>query len=105
MSSFVWCEWICSRCGYIHRTRFDLIISLKAAYQLRGRLFEREGIAIEDIAFNLKDKPKRGKRKAGSRVYVKWNTQIDQIFAALKEYMPKYYAIKENTLKMEVCRS
>lgn len=105
MTSFVWCEWICSRCGDIHRTRFDLEISLKAAYQLRGLIFENEGIFIQDIAYNLKEQPNKKRRKTGSKIYVKWNTEIHKIFEALRKYMQRYYAIREGSLKMEVCRS
>ena len=103
--SFVWCEWLCGQCGELHRARFDLIVGLEAAYQLKGRIFEREGIYIEDVAFSLKEQPSKKQRKGhGSRIYVKWNTHIDKIFCALREYMPKFYSIKPNTLKMEICR-
>lgn len=105
MSSFIWCEWLCSRCGYIHRTRFDLVIGLQAAYQLRGAVFDREGIFIEDIAFNLKEKPSKKRSKSRSKIYVQWDVEISKIFEAVKVYMPKYYAIKEGSLKVEVCRA
>lgn len=104
--SFVWCEWICLRCGDIHRAKFDLVIGLKAAYQLKGGIYERKGVFIEDRAFSLKEKPsKKFKSGKGSKIFVKWDTTLERIFAALREFMQEYYAIKEGTLKMEVCRA
>ena len=104
--TFIWCEWICSHCGNIHRARYELVIGLEAAYQLKGRLYEKNGVYIEDVAFSLKQKPsKKPRSKVKSQIHVQWDTQLDKIFAALRQYMPQYYAIKEDTLKVEICRN
>ena len=101
--TFVWCEWICSHCGNLHRARFNIVVGQRAAYQLRGRLFQKEGVYIEDVAIAQKEKPSK-KLRGGSKIYVLWDTPLEKIVKAMKEYMPQYYAVKEDTLKVEVCR-
>jgi len=102
---FIWCEWICTHCQEIHRKRFEIAVDLKAVHQLRGNLYEKEGVFIEDLAFDTTEKPsKKPRRKVKTRIHVKWDTQISQIVKAVKDYMPQYHAIRQGSLKVEVCR-
>jgi len=105
MTFYVWCEYICSHCQELHRLKFNVLVDSKAYYQLKGRTYyEAEGIIIEDIALNKKFRPNRSKpRKGGSKIYVQWNTNTRQIIDTVIDYLTEYYAIKEGTLKVEVC--
>lgn len=61
----------------------------------------KDNIYIMDAA--SKSKPSR-RRQAASCIYARVGTKINYIIDILEEYMLKYYAVKEDTLTLEVCR-
>ena len=105
-SFLVWCEWLCTRCQEQHRIRFSVIVEGSGAYRLTRPTFKQNGLIVLDVAYR-KGKREASKKTAlgGSRIYVKYDTTNEDIFQALKSYMQQFYAIRNGSLKMEVCFS
>jgi len=100
---YVWVEWICRRCGGLHRARFKVLVGMRQPPLLRDAWIDDE-IVIEDMALRSKIRKKVVKRSIiGSRIRVENYTQIQKILRVLAKYMDLYYSIQPDTLKMEVC--
>lgn len=99
---YVWVEWICRRCGGLHRARFKVIVGSKQPPILRD-IWMQDEIVIEDVALRSKIRRTVKKGTIGSRIRVQNYTQIQKILRVLSKYMHLYYSIQPDTLKMEVC--
>jgi len=105
-SLFLWCEWICGKCGELHRARFNVKMEHtihKTASQIKDA-WECEGILIHDTAYKktLKHKHKR-KHRYSHMVFVRHNDPITKIVRVFRKYFLQFYAVKEDTLTIEVC--
>jgi hypothetical protein len=96
----IYAEWICRKCGGLHRVIFQLDIATPAYYH-KKRVFELEDVKIEDVAFNIKEKISKAKPR--STVYVKAETAVSTAIDVLRAYMKEYYTIEEKTLKVDIC--
>ena len=92
---YVWVEWICKRCGELHRLRFTLKLSIQAKAQVTKELWTKGDVSIYDAAIR--------KKKKYNRVFADYGTPIRIIVEAVKEYMSTYYSFKENTFKVDIC--
>lgn len=101
MTLFVWIEWICGRCQELHRIKFKIVMGLTNAKKVKGILQKKDHYIEDSMAMQ-----KRGedRYRHGSRIFVKWNTDISEIFSMLESHMLQYYAVKEGSLSMDVCR-
>ena len=91
----------------MHQARFNIETRESLSYKLKQRLWGQNDIFIEDIAHSKKTRPrKRGSaQKGGSKIYVEPMTTFQMIFPVLTSYMKEYYAMKKDTLTMEICRA
>ena len=65
-------------------------------------------MGIQDHSdYLIEDQPARGsksKSRHGSRIYIKPQMDIKEIFAALADHMILFYSVEPESLTMEVCR-
>ena len=99
--NYVWIEWICSRHNELHRIKFQIVTSLSIAKKVKG-ILQKEDHYIED-SMSMQQGTK-SPRRYGSRIFVKWDTDISKIFSMLESHMLRYYKVKEGSLSMDVCR-
>lgn len=99
---YIWCQWICGRCGEVHRVRFQVEVTEKLGF-VKGAWRDRD-ILIQDMAYHKIKRPRRrGTAQYGSKIFCEPLTPILQIEDALRQFMEEFYSIKEDTLTMEVC--
>lgn len=85
--NFVWCEWICKRCGNLHKNQFKVVAGKK------------DGPLLEDCI--IKDYPLD---QENSTMYAKWDMELSNIFSALRSHMLEFYAIQEHSLTVDMNR-
>ena len=99
--TYVWIEWICSRCNELHRMKFQIVTSLSAAKKIKG-ILQKANHYIED-SMSLQQGTK-SRVRFGSRIFVKPSTDISEVLPILEAHMLQYYKVKEGSLSMDVCR-
>jgi hypothetical protein len=83
--NFVWCEWICTRCGHIHKTGFKIMPK-----KISGDLLE--DCIIKDYLV----------QEENSTIYAKWNMEFSEIFSALRSHMLEFYSVQEDSLTIDL---
>jgi hypothetical protein len=79
------CEWICRRCGNLHRTRFKVIAGKK-----NGDI--AQDCIIEDYPLG------------NSTIHAKWDMELNKVFSALKDHMECFYSVGPESLSMDILR-
>jgi len=101
MTNYVWAEWMCLRCEALHRMKFQIRIGFSNAKKVKG-ILPFKGLYIEDhVAI---PKGTKSATRHGSRIYVKMSTTTQEIIEAIREFMQAHYAIREDSLTLEICR-
>ena len=104
---YIWAEWMCKRCSNTHTARYDVIIQFAdtgiAPRSSPRKLWTKDQIKIDDIAYNREHRPRKTTKGGGSKVYAPARTETLKIMEAIKEFMLEYYSMTEDTLNLEVC--
>jgi hypothetical protein len=85
--NFVWCEWICTRCGELHKVRFKIVAK------------KRNGLLLKDCI--VEDYPLD---QENSTIHAKWDMKFSDVFSALRSHMLEFYAVQEDSLTMDLNR-
>lgn len=85
--NFVWVEWICQRCGELHKIKFKVVTRQKNKTALQDCI-------VEDYPLD----------EGNSTIYAKWDMELSNVFSALRSHMLEFYAVQEDSLTMDMNR-